>query len=170
MGDLHGVGGADIADVLRAFGGLPHRLEPVAEIAGVLYVNDSQGTTPYATIPALAAYERPAVVILGGVSKGADYAELARAVVGRARAAVLIGQAADEIAAALERAGAKRKPLPVERAADLRAAVRQATALARRGDVVLLSPAAASFDMFSSYEERGDAFRAAVRGLEATRA
>jgi UDP-N-acetylmuramoylalanine--D-glutamate ligase len=170
VGDLHGVGGADIADVLRTFGGLPHRLEPVAEIAGVLYVNDSQGTTPYATIPALAAYDRPAVVILGGVSKGADYAELAKSVVGRARAAVLIGQAADEIAAALERAGARRKPLPVERAADLRAAVRQATALARRGDVVLLSPAAAAFDMFSSYEERGEAFRAAVRGLEATRA
>ncbi len=153
VGDLHGVGAADIADVLRAFGGLPHRLEPVAEIAGVLYVNDSQGTTPYATIPALAAYDRPAVVILGE----------------RARAAVLIGRSADEIASALERAGATRKPLPVERASDLRDAVRRATALAKRGDVVLLSPAAASFDMFSSYEERGEAFRAAVRGLEATR-
>ncbi len=169
VGDLHGVGAADIADVLRAFGGLPHRLEPIGEIAGVLYVNDSQGTTPYATIPALAAYDRPAVVILGGVSKGADYAELADAVVKQARAAVLIGRSADEIASALERAGSARKPLPVERAADMRDAVRRATALAKRGDLVLLSPAAASFDMFSSYEERGEAFRAAVRGLEATR-
>jgi len=169
VGDLHGVGAADIADVLRAFGGLPHRLEPVAEIGGVLYVNDSQGTTPYATIPALAAYDRPAVVILGGVSKGADYTELAQAVVRDARAAVLIGRSADEIASALERAGAAKRPLPVERAADLRDAVRRATALASRGDVVLLSPAAASFDMFASYEERGEAFRAAVRGIEATR-
>src|SRR5260221_2977047 len=113
VGDLHGVGAADIADVLRAFGGLPHRLEPIGEIAGVLYVNDSQGTTPYATIPALAAYDRPAVVILGGVSKGADYAELADAVVKQARAAVLIGRSADEIASALERAGSARKPLAV---------------------------------------------------------
>ncbi|HEY8648469.1 MAG TPA: UDP-N-acetylmuramoyl-L-alanine--D-glutamate ligase, partial [Candidatus Limnocylindria bacterium] len=145
------------------------RLEPVAEIGGVLYVNDSQGTTPYATIPALAAYDRPAVVILGGVSKGADYTELAQAVVRDARAAVLIGRSADEIASALERAGAAKRPLPVERAADLRDAVRRATALASRGDVVLLSPAAASFDMFASYEERGEAFRAAVRGIEATR-
>jgi UDP-N-acetylmuramoylalanine--D-glutamate ligase len=169
VGDLHGVGAADIADVLRAFGGLPHRLEPVAEIGGVLYVNDSQGTTPYATIPALAAYDRPAVVILGGVSKGADYTELAQAVVRDARAAVLIGRSADEIASALERAGAAKRPLPVERATDLRDAVRRATALASRGDVVLLSPAAASFDMFASYEERGEAFRAAVRGIEATR-
>jgi UDP-N-acetylmuramoylalanine--D-glutamate ligase len=169
VGDLHGVGAADIADVLRAFGGLPHRLEPVAEIGGVLYVNDSQGTTPYATIPAIAAYDRPAVLILGGVSKGADYAELAREVVRRARGAVLIGRSADEISAALDRAGAGTT-LPVERATDMRDAVGRATALARRGDVVLLSPAAASFDMFTSYEERGEAFRAAVRGLEATRA
>ena len=170
VGDLQGVGAADIADVLRAFGGLPHRLEPVAEIGGVLYVNDSQGTTPYATIPAIAAYDRPAVLILGGVSKGADYAELAREVVRKARGAVLIGRSADEIAGALERAGAAKKNLPVERATDLRDAVSRATAIAQRGDVVLLSPAAASFDMFSSYEERGEAFRAAVRGLEATRA
>jgi len=169
VGDLHGVGAADIADVLRAFGGLPHRLEPVAEIGGVLYVNDSQGTTPYATIPAIAAYDRPAVLILGGVSKGADYAELAREVVRRARGAVLIGRSADEMSAALERAGAGAK-VPVERATDMRDAVGRATALARRGDVVLLSPAAASFDMFTSYEERGEAFRAAVRALEATRA
>src|SRR4029077_6063869 len=169
VGDLYGVGAADIADVLRAFGGLPHRLEPVAEISGVLYVNDSQGTTPYATIPAIAAYDRPAGRIRGGASKGADYTDLAREVVKRARGAVLIGRSADEIAGALERAGAAKRKLPVERATDIRDAVRRATALAKRGDVVLLSPAAASFDMFSSYEERGEAFRAAVRGLEATR-
>ena len=163
---VHGIPADAIAGVLRQFSGLPHRLETVAEIGGVLYVNDSQGTTPYATIPALTAHGRPAVVILGGVSKSADFTELGRAVVRDARGAVLIGQAADEIGAALERAGAARKPLPVERAATLPEAVRLATALARPGDVVLLSPAGQSFDMFTSYEERGEVFRRAVRDLE----
>jgi len=170
VGDVYGIESEAIAEVLRAFAGLPHRLESVAEIGGILYVNDSQGTTPYATIPALVAHGRPAVVILGGVSKSADFTELARAVVRDARAAVLIGQAADEIGAALDRAGAARKPLPVERAATLPDAVRKATALAKPGDVVLLSPSGQSFDMFSSYEERGEVFRQAVRELEATRA
>jgi len=170
VGDLRGIEPDAIADVLRTFTGLPHRLESVAEIGGILYVNDSQGTTPYATIPALVAHGRPAVVILGGVSKSADFTELARAVVRDARGAVLIGQSADEIGAALERAGAARKPLPVERAATLPDAVRKATALAKPGDVVLLSPSGQSFDMFSSYEERGEVFRQAVRDLEAMRA
>jgi UDP-N-acetylmuramoylalanine--D-glutamate ligase len=170
VGGIQGIAPDAIADILRGFGGLPHRLETVAEIGGVLYVNDSQGTTPYATIPALTAHGRPAVVILGGVSKGADFTELGRAVVREARGAVLIGQAADEIAAALERAGAARKPLPVERATDLPEAVRRATALAQPGDVVLLSPAGQSFDMFSSYEERGETFRAAVHALAEARA
>lgn len=169
-GDAYGIAPDDIAAVLRAFTGLPHRLESVAEIDGVLYVNDSQGTTPYATIPALVAHGRPAVVILGGVSKSADFTELARAVVRDARAAVLIGQAADEIGTALERAGAARRSLPVERAATLPEAVRRATALAKPGDVVLLSPSGQSFDMFSSYEERGEVFRAAVRELQAAKA
>lgn len=169
-GAIQGIAADAMAGVLREFRGLPHRLETVAELGGVLYVNDSQGTTPYATIPALTAHGRRAVVILGGVSKGADFAELGRAVVRDARGAVLIGQAADEIAAALERAGAARAALPVERAATLPDAVRRATSLAQPGDVVLLSPAGQSFDMFSSYEERGEVFRQAVRDLSAARA
>ena len=168
VGDLHGIDAASIAAAFRAFGGLPHRLEVVTEAGGVLYVNDSQGTTPYATIPALTAYGRPAVVILGGVSKGADWTELANAVVRDARGAVLIGQSADELAGALERAAAGRAPIPIARAATLPDAVRAARAMARPGDVVLLSPAAASFDMFSSYEERGEIFRAAARELAGT--
>ena len=165
VGDLYGISPQAIGDAVRSFGGLPHRLEIVTEAEGVLYVNDSQGTTPYATIPALTAHGRPAVVILGGVSKGADWTELAGAVVRDARGAILIGQSADELAAALERAGAGAKSFPVERAATLPEAVRAARAMARPGDVVLLSPAAASFDMFSSYEERGEVFRAAAREL-----
>jgi UDP-N-acetylmuramoylalanine--D-glutamate ligase len=161
-----GIPSDEIAEVLRGFEGLPHRLEAVGERDGVLWVNDSQGTTPFATIPALAAYERPAVVILGGVSKNADFGPLARACVERARAAVLIGQAADEIAAALEVASraAGRGP-EVQRAGSLEDAVARARRLARSGDVVLLSPACASFDMFASYEERGDRFRELVRGF-----
>jgi UDP-N-acetylmuramoylalanine--D-glutamate ligase len=165
VGDLYAIDAAAIAETLRSFAGLPHRLEVVTESDGVLYVNDSQGTTPYATIPALTAHGRPAVVILGGVSKGADWTELAAAVVRDARGAVLIGQSAGELAAALERAGAGRSGFPVKRAATLPDAVRAARAIARPGDVVLLSPAAASFDMFSSYEERGEIFRATAREL-----
>ena len=170
VAEQNGVAVPAIAAVLRGFAGLPHRLETVAEAGGILYVNDSQGTTPYATIPALTAHGRPAVVILGGVSKGADYAELAQAVVRDARAAVLIGQAADEIAAAHARADRDKRSFIVRRAKTLPEAVAVATSLARPGDVVLLSPAAASFDMFSSYEERGDVFGAAVRELAAARA
>jgi len=88
VGDLRGIPPDAIGDAIRSFVGLPHRLEVVAEADGVLYVNDSQGTTPYATIPALTAYGRPSVVILGGVSKGADWTALATAVVQEARAAV----------------------------------------------------------------------------------
>ncbi|MDE3101179.1 MAG: UDP-N-acetylmuramoyl-L-alanine--D-glutamate ligase [Chloroflexota bacterium] len=167
VGDVFGIPPEATREVLVSFEGLPHRLEAVAEVGGVLYVNDSQGTTPYATIPALSAYGRPPVVILGGVSKDADFAELGRAVVARARGAVLIGQAADEIAAAIA-AARRRAPEaapPVVRAPDLPTAVERAREMARSGDVVLLSPACASFDMFSSYEERGDRFRDAVRAL-----
>jgi len=104
-------------------------------------------------------------VILGGVGKGADFGELARVVVKRARAAVLIGAAADEIAGALDSAGAARSAFPVERARTLEDAVTAARRLARSGDVVLLSPACASFDMFSSADERGDRFTALVRSF-----
>jgi UDP-N-acetylmuramoylalanine--D-glutamate ligase len=108
-------------------------------------------------------------VILGGVGKGADFAELGRTVAVRARGAVLIGQSADEIEAAI--AAARRthpgSTVRVERAATLDEAVERARAMARPGDVVLLSPASASFDMFKSYEERGDRFRELARALPA---
>lgn len=168
VGEVQGIPDGTIAAELRAFGGLPHRLETVGRHDGVLWVNDSQGTTPYATIPALAAYGRPPVVILGGVSKAADFSALGRAVVAQARGAVLIGQAADDIAAAILRAGEPGRPGPVvTRAASLRDAVAAARAIARPGDVVLLSPACASFDMFASYEDRGDQFTALVREFAA---
>jgi UDP-N-acetylmuramoylalanine--D-glutamate ligase len=160
-GHAAGVPPLAIGDALRDFEGVPRRLETVGEWNGVLYVNDSAATTPAATLTALDAFDRPAVVILGGVGKGADFNPLARELAKRARGAVLIGQAAEDIAAALAVAG-KGKFLMV-RATSLADAVKKATAMAQTGDVVLLSPACASFDMFSSADDRGDQFVARVR-------
>jgi UDP-N-acetylmuramoylalanine--D-glutamate ligase len=173
-----GVEPAAIADVLRSFEGVPRRLETVAEKDGVLWINDSAATTPAATLIALETFERTPVVILGGIAKGADFSALAKALVARGRAAVLIGQAADEIAGALDAAtagpGAGR--LAVVRARDLADAVARSHELAQPGDVVLLSPACAarsdlerpgskSSDTFASADERGDRFVALVRAL-----
>jgi len=165
VGDVFDIAPDVIGAELRAFEGVARRLETVAESEGVLWINDSASTTPDATIKAIEAFDRPAVVILGGVGKGADFGELARAVVKRARAALLIGASADEIAGALDAAGAARAGFPVERARTLEDAVIAARRLARSGDVVLLSPACASFDMFSSADERGDRFTALVRSF-----
>jgi UDP-N-acetylmuramoylalanine--D-glutamate ligase len=156
-----GVSAVAIAEELRAFEGVPRRLERVGEKDGVLWVNDSAATTPAATITALDAFDQPAVVILGGVAKGADFSTLARAVTKKARAAVLIGQAADDIGAALAVAGGGK--FPMQRAMTLAYAVDAAARMAKPGDVVLLSPACASFDMFSSADDRGDQFVALVK-------
>jgi len=133
----------------------------------VLWVNDSAATTPAATLTALDAFDRKAVVILGGVAKGADFSALARELARRARGVVLIGQAADEIAAALDAAvtGPGAGGLAVRRATTLGDAVNAAREIARSGDVVLLSPACASFDMFASADDRGDNFVALVRAF-----
>jgi UDP-N-acetylmuramoylalanine--D-glutamate ligase len=164
VGDAFDIPADVIGRVLREFEGVPRRLETVAEKDGVLWVNDSAATTPAATISALAAYERPAIAILGGVSKGADFSELAGVLVHRAHGAVLIGRAADEIASAIAAAD-HNGAVEVRRAATLEEAVAHARKMARPGDVVLLSPANASFDMFSSADERGEKFAAIVRSF-----
>jgi UDP-N-acetylmuramoylalanine--D-glutamate ligase len=164
VGDAFDIPADAIGQTLREFEGVPRRLETIAEKDGVLWVNDSAATTPSATLTALAAYERTPIVILGGVSKGADFGELARVLVGRARGVVLIGRAADEIAGAVAAADPKGV-LEVRRAGTLDDAVAAARAMARPGDVVLLSPANASFDMFSSADERGEKFAAIVRSF-----
>ncbi|HEV8670271.1 MAG TPA: UDP-N-acetylmuramoyl-L-alanine--D-glutamate ligase [Candidatus Limnocylindria bacterium] len=181
VGNVFDVAPEAIATVLREFEGVPRRLETVRELDGVLWVNDSASTTPAATLSALAAYERKPVVILGGIAKGADYTALAREVVQRARGAVLIGAAAEEIAGALDAAmRAGGRPVPVERAKTLEEAVTAARVMARPGDVVLLSPAGAaredlldasqrSSDFFQSADDRGDRFAALVRSLEPAR-
>jgi len=146
-----------VLQALVAFQGLPHRMERVGEISGVLFVNDSKGTTVAATIAALDGIDRPAVLIAGGDGKGQDFTPLRASIEAHCRAVVLIGRDAPLISAAL--AGATPA---IESAPALEAAVARAIARARPGDAVLLSPACASLDMFRDYVERGDRFRAAV--------
>ena len=160
---LVGVDGGSIARAVRGFVGVAHRLEPVGERGGVRWINDSQATIPVAAIAALEAFDAPIVLIAGGKDKGLEYAGFADAIARHCRTAVLIGETAD----ALQRLVAGR--VPVSRAADMDEAVRLAAAAAAPGDVVLLAPAAASFDMFVDYAARGDAFRAAVGRLGASR-
>jgi UDP-N-acetylmuramoylalanine--D-glutamate ligase len=152
-----GVSDEQIAEALRTFPGVPHRLEEVAEIRGVRYVNDSKATNAAAARRAIAAYDEPLHVILGGLGKNESYAKLAADLrAGEARA-YLIGAAADELAAALD--------VPVERSGDLASAVRAAAAAAKPGEIVLLSPACASYDQFENFEQRGDEFRRLVEEL-----
>ena len=149
-----------LIDALRKFKGLPHRVERVAEIGGVIYYDDSKGTNVGAAIAALQGLGRTAVLIAGGEGKGQDFAPLRPVVAQHARAVVLIGRDAPLIEAALGGCG-----VAVLRAKDMDAAVRQAAHLAQSGDAVLLSPACASFDMFRNYAHRAEVFVAAVRSL-----
>jgi UDP-N-acetylmuramoylalanine--D-glutamate ligase len=155
-----GIDAVSLLPALRAFKGLPHRVEKVAEIRGVSFYDDSKGTNVGATVAALQGLGRKSVVILGGDGKGQDFSPLKQAVAAHARAAVLIGRDGPAIGAAI--AGCN---VPVASAADMDAAVRTAAGLAQAGDAVLLSPACASFDMFRNYGHRAEVFRAAVAAL-----
>ncbi|ABI57537.1 UDP-N-acetylmuramoyl-L-alanine--D-glutamate ligase [Alkalilimnicola ehrlichii MLHE-1] len=157
LGQGLGLPVAAMAEALRRFTGLPHRTEWVAEHAGVRWYNDSKGTNVGAAVAAIRGLAGPVVLIAGGDGKGADFLPLADALREKGRAAVLIGRDAPRLAQVLSGV------VPVERAADMRDAVRRAANLARSGDAVLLSPACASFDMFRGFEHRGEAFRDAVR-------
>lgn len=149
-----------LLEALRSFKGLPHRVERVAEIDGVVYYDDSKGTNVGATVAALEGLGRKVVLIAGGEGKGQDFAPLKPAVTQRARAAVLIGRDAPLIASALAGCG-----VPVLHAKNMDDAVAQAAQFARSGDAVLLSPACASFDMFRNYEHRAEKFVEAVHEL-----
>jgi UDP-N-acetylmuramoylalanine--D-glutamate ligase len=149
-----------IRGAIAAFRAVPHRIEFVRELDEIAYYNDSKGTNVDSTLKALESFGEPVLLIAGGVGKGQDFAPLAAAGRGRVRRALLIGEDAPRLEAALSAAG-----IDTERCATLEGAVGAARAAARAGDVVLLSPACASFDMFRDYEHRGDAFRHLVRGL-----
>jgi len=143
------------------FRGLPHRTELVAEHDGVRWINDSKGTNVGATVAALSGMDAPVVLIAGGDGKGADFSELRESVARRARAVILIGRDAPLIEKAIQ------GTVPVYRAPDMRSAVQQSARIAQTGDVVLLSPACASLDMFRNYEHRGQVFADAVREVTA---
>ena len=145
---------------LASFRGLPHRMESIGRVKGVLYVDDSKATNPGAALRSLASFAAPVVWIAGGRDKGLDFAPLAEAASGRVRAAVLVGEAAGKLKDAL----ADR--VAVHAAASLDEAVQAAARLAHKGDVVLLAPACASQDQFRDFAERGERFREAVARLE----
>jgi UDP-N-acetylmuramoylalanine--D-glutamate ligase len=156
-----GLRDAAIARALTTFPGVEHRIEEIATIAGVRYVNDSKATNVAAALRALASFpDARKLVILGGRGKAEPYAPLAEAFDARDRAYV-IGEAADEIGAALETAG-----VAFERHGDIASAVAAAAREAEEGDVVLLSPACASYDQFTSYEQRGEEFGKLVQKLQ----
>jgi UDP-N-acetylmuramoylalanine--D-glutamate ligase len=146
-----------LRDAVKSFSGMAHRLQTVGDVGGVLFVDDSKATNPGSVIAALQSYDRPIVLIAGGKSKNTDFTELGRVIDQRAKALVVIGEAADDLAAHVRK--------PVEHADSMNDAVQRARRLAAPGDVVLLSPACASFDMFGSAEDRGEKFIAAVHGL-----
>ena len=157
-----GVPPPTIAHGLQAFSGLPHRLEWIADKGGVAYYNDSKATTPFSTQSALQAFEQPVLLLAGGYDKGTPFDDLAHVMQSRVRVALLYGNTAPKLAAALERVPT---PPDVAQLPTLAAAVQRAADLARPGDVVLLSPACASYDQFPHYEARGDHFRALVADL-----
>jgi UDP-N-acetylmuramoylalanine--D-glutamate ligase len=173
-GLLFGIAPDAIRRAVAQFGGVEHRLETVAEVDGVRYVNDSMGTQPDAVVAALRSFPRPLVLIAGGRAKDLPVDALAVEVAARVDAAVLIGESGPDLAAAFGAAGLAR----MERADDLDAAVRRADAIVRErlaagsggSGTVLLSPAAASFDMFVDYAARGRAFREAVAAVVRERA
>ncbi|MHB1420042.1 MAG: UDP-N-acetylmuramoyl-L-alanine--D-glutamate ligase [Bacillota bacterium] len=157
-----GIDSQQIRYTLRTFPGVAHRLEPVATIHGVEYVNDSKGTNPDATIKALESFDRPLILIAGGKNKGSDFAPLAGVIRERVKCLILLGEAAPDINSAVKASGFQE----VHLAKTYAEAVETAARLATSGDVVLLSPACASWDMFANYEERGDTFKRLVLSQE----
>jgi UDP-N-acetylmuramoylalanine--D-glutamate ligase len=157
-----GTGVDDLAALVEAtkrFKGVEHRIEYVAEIRGIKFYNDSKATNVDSTVKALESFDRNIIVILGGKDKGSDYSVLAPLIRSRVKLIVLIGAASDKIAEQLQGSG------PMVRALSMQEAVLKAMDQASAGDVVLLAPACASFDMFDNYEHRGRVFKEAVLDL-----
>jgi UDP-N-acetylmuramoylalanine--D-glutamate ligase len=155
-----GIEDGAIAEALRTFPGVPHRLELVRERDGVRWVNDSKATNTAAARRGIAAYDAPLRLILGGRAKGEDFAPFARELRGNIETIYLVGEASDELAAALDSAGRS-----YTRADTIPHAVELAAAAAQPGDVVLLSPACASYDQYADFEQRGEDFRRLVANV-----
>jgi UDP-N-acetylmuramoylalanine--D-glutamate ligase len=159
LGDEAGLARTAMAQALREFAGLDHRMQWVAEVDGVAYINDSKATNVGACIAALDGLDAPVVLIAGGDGKGADFSVLADVVAAKVRAIVLMGRDAPLLQQAL---GHLVETVHVE---TMKQAVAAARRLALRGDIVLLAPACASLDQYKDYKERGRMFAEAVRGL-----
>ena len=154
----------DAVEALAAFPGLTHRLEFVREYEGVKYYNDSKATSPEASMTSLRAFDVPVVLLAGGSDKGSSFVEFGEFVTARAKAVVCMGQTSDRIEKEISRVdGTANKP-EVKAATGFDEGVGLARSLARPGDVVLLSPACASFDVFRNYEDRGNRFKQIVMG------
>jgi UDP-N-acetylmuramoylalanine--D-glutamate ligase len=160
VGSMCGVSNASIRNTLRNFKGVEHRLEFVREVSGIRYVNDSKATNVDSVWYALQAFEQPLVVLIGGRDKGNDYSRLRDLVRTRVKAIVAIGESAEKVEQAF------KEQTRVVKAESMEKAVKLASDLASRGDVVLLSPACASFDWFQNYEHRGLVFKELVRNLK----
>jgi len=145
------------------FRALSYRLEFIAEINGVRWYNDSKATTPHSAIAALDAFEQPRIIIAGGYDKNVTFDELGRKIAQSAKAAILLGQTAQKIAKAIKTC--LRSQVKIEIVPSLAEAVESAHRLSESGDVVLLSPACASYDMFDNYQQRGDEFVGLVRNI-----
>ncbi|APF17917.1 UDP-N-acetylmuramoylalanine--D-glutamate ligase [Caldithrix abyssi DSM 13497] len=155
-----GVSEVDIKAVLKSFTGVEHRLEFVRELNGVRFINDSKATTVESLYYALQSFKQPIILIAGGKDKGSDFSKLNEQIAGKVKAVILIGAATEK----MQKAWQGIKPLYAEKT--LEEAVQKAYELAKAGDVVLLSPACASFDMFKDFEDRGRQFKEIVRRLE----
>ena len=162
LGEAIGIAPERLVEPLKSFAGLPHRVETVAEIDGVLFVDDSKGTNVGATLAAIQGMGRKVAIVLGGDGKGQDFSPLKPALELHGRAVALIGRDAAAIGMALEGSG-----VPTRIVGDMEAAVRWLAGHAEAGDCVLLSPACASLDMYRNYAHRAEAFIDAVKGLSA---
>jgi UDP-N-acetylmuramoylalanine--D-glutamate ligase len=158
-----GVSDAVARDALQSFRGLPHRLQPVRTLDGVVYYNDSKSTSPAAILKAIEALPNPIVAVVGGQLKPVSLADCARGLACSCRAVICTGESGTAFAQAV-RTASPLNGLVVE-VADLAGAVRAARDHARAGDAVLFSPGAPSFDAFTNYEHRGRSFEAVVREL-----
>lgn len=144
-----------IIETLRTFKGVEHRLEFVTNKDGIMFVNDSKGTNPDSTIKAITSYEKPIVLIAGGYEKQSDFTEMIKYATKNVKALVLLGQTADKIATTAKEHGINN----ISKVEDMEAAVKKAYEIAESGDVVLLSPACASWDMYPNFEARGLDFK-----------
>lgn len=160
------VSNQDIKRGLESFEGLPHRLEFVRELDGVRYYNDSFSSAPGATIAAVKSFNQPEILILGGIDKGADFSEMVDVIAARKniKKIILMGEIGEKLAKTLR---SKKIDLPIETTIlkSLEPIVHLAKSYARAGDVIVMSPACASFDMFRDFYDRGDQFRTIVNGL-----